>query len=242
MSIYALSSREGLAAKLGDNPERLKACGSPVLESALVKFLTAEKLQVFLVQTCDRFERLLVLQDRAAVESLACRLHDLRANLSSALGICSAYPQVLLGIVSELREFCRAEAVSSHMCRSVERILPDRSHCKICEVSSEEERRAIADAVSQAIDPELRRKKGNPVVCLADLAAVLEEMPDARNCRRMAPGMASVYEQIADSMQLYALKRQSIRRDLLAEEESHAFVLGIALLAGHASTPPRGIR
>lgn len=82
--IFPVSARDGLQAKLANDPERLAASGIPQLEAKLLAFLLTEKSVQFLLRMCDRTRELLVELPRsnkidafvAEIASIAKRIAD----------------------------------------------------------------------------------------------------------------------------------------------------------------------
>jgi GTP-binding protein EngB required for normal cell division len=82
LTLFALSARDALAAKLDRNPERLTHSGLPALENALVSFLTEEKARQLLVQTCQALEVILASQSNTDLVSIRDRVRKLRARIN----------------------------------------------------------------------------------------------------------------------------------------------------------------
>lgn len=83
-SIFSLSAREGLTAKLGGDTVALAASGLERFEHALMRFLLDEKSAAFLRLMCDRIAQLVSTLDASDdVAQLRSRLAVLRARLHS---------------------------------------------------------------------------------------------------------------------------------------------------------------
>ena len=76
--LYAVSAREGLAARLSSDGEKLHRSGLPELEEDIVGYLTANKQGDLLLQICDRASELLVGSKLREGEGLLARLASLR--------------------------------------------------------------------------------------------------------------------------------------------------------------------
>ena len=89
-TLFALSSRDALEAKLSADPEALIASGLGALEQALIAFLVHGKRQEFLLSMCGR-----LAQTLAGSPNALAHLEQLRATLQSApvpLPAASALP------------------------------------------------------------------------------------------------------------------------------------------------------
>jgi small GTP-binding protein len=78
-SIFSVSAREGLEAKLAQDNARLAASGIPALEQDLIAFLVTEKRTQFLLRMCDRVAELVqALPPSADAERLEEHVGGLR--------------------------------------------------------------------------------------------------------------------------------------------------------------------
>ncbi len=87
MRLYAVSAKEGLAARLSSDAEKLHRSGLPELEEHIVSYLTANKQGDFLLQICDRALELLVGSKLPDAEGLLARLASLRRAIEPGVEI-----------------------------------------------------------------------------------------------------------------------------------------------------------
>lgn len=79
--LFSVSASEALAAKLGQDEERLNRSGLPAFERALVDYLVKDRYHDFLTATCDRIESLLTTQDVPGLKELEDRLEGVRSKI-----------------------------------------------------------------------------------------------------------------------------------------------------------------
>jgi GTPase Era involved in 16S rRNA processing len=79
--LFPVSASEGLAAKLGREPERLERSGLPVFERALVHYLVTDRSRDFLTAMCDRIESLFAFQEVPGLKELEGRLGEIRTRI-----------------------------------------------------------------------------------------------------------------------------------------------------------------
>lgn len=84
--MYAVSARDGLAARMGSNTGKLFESGVPKLEEEIVDYITAHKQGDSLLQVCDRASELLAESGMAKCEGLLARLASLRTEMNTGRG------------------------------------------------------------------------------------------------------------------------------------------------------------
>lgn len=72
-----------------------------------------------------------------------------------------------------------------------------------------------------------------PALCIVHIAAVLAAHPDLQSGRRLVRSLAAVLARISEDMRTYSLKRESLRRRLLSDEEVAAYLQAISYLVGN---------
>jgi GTP-binding protein EngB required for normal cell division len=119
LRVFAVSARDGLAAKTANQPDLITSSGLSELERSLIEFMTTEKSREFLVRLVDRAERLLQRQreelrlrrrahdDPGFAEE---RLHELSRAIDELLiALSNIYDVVHQRIITELPKKLRPE-------------------------------------------------------------------------------------------------------------------------------------
>jgi hypothetical protein len=91
------------------------------------------------------------------------------------------------------------------------------------------QRRAVDDLVARL--PAESSEKAPPSLCLQHLAAVLGHEPGLKCGDWLISGLANVFERAAEDMSTYALKRETLRKHLMNEEERASYLAVIAQVA-----------
>jgi GTPase SAR1 family protein len=84
--LYAVSAKDGLAARVNSDAGKLSESGLPKLEEDIVDYITAHKQGDFLLQVCDRASELLAGSRVAQREELLARLASLRSEIETGRG------------------------------------------------------------------------------------------------------------------------------------------------------------
>jgi hypothetical protein len=74
-------------------------------------------------------------------------------------------------------------------------------------------------------------KEAPPSLCLRHLAAVLDHERGLARGKWLVTGLADVFERAAEDMSTYALKRETLRKHLMNEEERASYLAVIAQVA-----------
>ena len=108
--------------------------------------------------------------------------------------------------------------------------VPGRERCPVCLAVAEAERDAVAELLTNL--PREPSDAAGPPLCVLHLAAVLAANPGSERGRCLVRSLAAALERAAEDMQTYALKRESLRRHLMNDEERAAYLQAIARVAG----------
>ncbi len=84
--LYAVSAKDGLAARVNSDARKLLKSGLPELEEDIVDYITAHKQGDFLLQVCDRASELLAGSGVTQREELLARLASLRTEIERGRG------------------------------------------------------------------------------------------------------------------------------------------------------------
>jgi len=113
-------------------------------------------------------------------------------------------------------------------------LLRNPHDCQVCRLLRSEEREHVArlaQFLSESASQEAyARGRG---VCLRHLALLVAAAPSADLARFLVGAAARQFDQIAEDMRNYAIKRDAIRSGLLTDDEDEAYLRALVRLAGH---------
>ncbi len=160
-----------------------------------------------------------------------CALHTwLYAQVAEPVGTALAYAKLTEAAARRLRAARGSPSSAQALIDAVAHFLPDSDRCPVCVALAAAERSAIDRVVAGLpVDP----GDDAPVLCLPHAAAVLAVTPDAARGSWLVGRLADSLERIAEDTQTFALKRQSLRRSLLSDEELNAYLHAISRVAGN---------
>ena len=160
-----------------------------------------------------------------------CPLHTwLYAQIAEPVGIALTYAAVAEAAVTALRSAANSATSVRQLAAAVTRLLPGDRRCPVC--------LALASAEQQALDRLVvalgQYSHGDtvPALCVPHLAAVLAADPDGDAARALVSTLAETLERGSEDMRAFALKRQSLRRALLSDEEQASYQQIIPRSAG----------
>lgn len=164
-----------------------------------------------------------------------CSLHTWQyENISSPYGVCTAYPQLVHRVATELHGIANS-ADDAWPGEGVHRIVPSRNTCRVCQVRMETERKAVDDIAATVRHAASSVKGKVPACCLPHLAMTMGVLGKGRHTRLLLHAHAALLERAAEDSQRYALRHDALRRHLTSEEERRASQLILLMLAGHRS-------
>jgi GTP-binding protein EngB required for normal cell division len=159
-----------------------------------------------------------------------CKLHTwLYAQTADPIGISLSYAELTQSLASELRDALSSPTGERELLQVIRWFLPEADRCPVCDAVSTAERDAIAQLTDRLVLAAGERPP--PALCLVHLLAVLEAGPGAEHAQRLVRALAETVERSAEDMRSFALKRQSLRRGLLSERESVAYLQAIGRVA-----------
>ncbi len=190
-------------------------CGQ--LDAARTKYLIRRQ---FLLATSEAD------QARHAETGGFCPLHTWQyAQLASPVGISAGNAMLASQLADALREADASSRDPSELAGHVAAIARTRA-CPACAVLDGTERKAAGELAAQALaaDP--------PRLCLHHLALVLDACPSLPAGRAMTSVLAAALQRASENMRVFALKREALRRGLIAADEASAAADALGLLAG----------
>jgi hypothetical protein len=177
---------------------------------------------------------------RAFADQLGfCPLHTWQlATLASPVGLSLGYPKLLERLSAVLSSLSGGP---SEMAGSVAALIPSLDNCQVCGLLRSEEREYVARFSQFFAEPAGRdaytRCQG---VCLRHLAALLAASPPADLAGFLLSETARRFDQIAEDMRNFVLKRDAGQRTLVTGDEEEAHLRALVHLVGHkALSAPR---
>jgi small GTP-binding protein len=165
-----------------------------------------------------------------------CPLHTWQyETIASPQGVCEAYPTITHRIAKELQRASKMSADTEAMHQAIQRLLPTRTSCPMCEQRTVAEVRGVDEMVKMVRQWKETDEKHLPVSCLYHLSMVVKSLGDEVPARKLVRSQASLLERTAEDLQRYAIKFEGLRRNLTSAEERQAALLAMVLLAGHRS-------
>jgi hypothetical protein len=116
---------------------------------------------------------------------------------------------------------------------AVTNLLPKHEHCPACEALKKEEKAQVERFLEYISTPDgqafYRQSLG---LCLPHLRAVLALGPDEKIAGFLLNEQAEHFDDLADDMRSYTLKRDAIRRGLINSNEENAWRRAMVQLVG----------
>jgi small GTP-binding protein len=159
-----------------------------------------------------------------------CALHTWQyAELGSDLGIALTYAEVAAEASRQLRTAIRDDDSSAQLRELALRFTPGSARCPVCRAVAAAQEAAIVDLIE--ILPASPEESDAPPLCIPHLAAVLAADPNPKHASRFGAHLARELARVAEDMSTYALKRESMRRHLMNEDERASYLAAVARLA-----------
>jgi len=190
---------------------------------AMMKFMAKYQYQIIVSEN----ER-----DALASRGGLCPLHTWQyAEIASPQGISTSYPRVLTELSGRLADIARSQAAGS-FAEHTKRLLARGEKCRACLEQARHEEQVV-DEISKTITARNVEESGSlPVLCLLHLGAVLRKVRDDNLARSLVDFEAAICERLAENMERYALKHDSLRRGLQSDDERIAYHRGLSQLVG----------
>ncbi len=161
-----------------------------------------------------------------------CPLHTWQlAAISSPQGLSLGFPKLLERVSAALSGLSDE---SSGAAGRVAALIPSSGSCQVCGLLRAEEHEHIARLVQFLAEPAGRDTyaRGHGV-CLRHLATLLAASPSADVATFLLGEAVRRFDQLAEDMRNYAIKRDAIRSGLLTGDEDEAYLRALVRLAGH---------
>ncbi|HTU78557.1 MAG TPA: dynamin family protein [Solirubrobacteraceae bacterium] len=173
-------------------------------------------------------------QDRRAEHAATggfCALHTwLYAQTADPVGIALTYAELAASLATHLQSAPTIQQAAEVL----ERYTPTPDRCPVCRVLGEAERDAVTDVLDKLARETPGEENDPPVsLCVGHLATVLAADPPAEQTRSLITTFAEAMQRASEDMRTFALKRQSLRRGLINQEERTAHLQTIVRVAGH---------
>jgi small GTP-binding protein len=141
-------------------------------------------------------------------------------SIASPYGTCNAFPALLDRLATGLRRAASKDTPEASFLNAVQKLLPSRKNCTLCNVRDRAEQRAI-EATAQRLASDARRTMDTlSVICISHLCMLLAELPNNTVKRELAERQATILERFSEDMRRYALKHDAVRRHLANQEET----------------------
>jgi GTPase SAR1 family protein len=160
-----------------------------------------------------------------------CPLHTWHyAQMASDLGVSLGYSDLAEAAGRSLRTAADTATTETELRTAVAHFLLGNERCPVCRAVAEAERKAIASILHRIASEGDEYQP--PALCMPHLASVLSANDDVADGKRIARVVADVLERDAEDLRTYSLKRESLRRHLLNDEERDAYQQTIARMGG----------
>ena len=166
-----------------------------------------------------------------AAESGFCPLHAWQLfALSSPQGISQGYPKLVERLAREIAQLAAAPAVAPRLPR-----VPDSGNCRVCGLLRTVEKAHIQRLAGFVQTAEGRRAYAQSQgVCLRHLGLLVEAVASEDVVRFLLAEAARHFEEVAEDMQNFAMKREALRRTLHNRDEEDAYVRAVIHVVGES--------
>jgi GTPase SAR1 family protein len=156
-----------------------------------------------------------------------CSLHTWQyEETASAVGIALAYAP----LAEAAAKLIDSAGTRGELAPALAQFMPDAERCPACVALADAERAAVQEFVSSLpVDPDGITA---PLLCIRHLAAAVAADPGSERSRWLAERLVRTLSRTSEDLRTYALKRDSLRADLLSDEEDAAGIRVISYLAG----------
>ena len=177
------------------------------------------------------------VQENYAAELGFCPFHTWQlAGIASPRGIARGYPKLLKRFSGKLGELAGTLA---NLPDRVFALIKDSEDCRICSLLRDTEAAYI-----QRLSLFLREAEGRRAyaesqgVCLRHLGLLIEGVSSGDIVHFLLSKAAGDFDQIAQDLQNYVLKCDSLRRDLISRDEKDAYLRAIIHIVGGRNVAP----
>jgi len=171
------------------------------------------------------------VQEEFADELGFCPFHTWQLyRIASPQGISKGYPKLLKRFSTELSELART---LTNLPDKVFALIKDSEGCRVCFLWRDAEAAYIQRLSLFLQEVQGRRAYADSQgVCLRHLGFLIATVSSSDITQFLLSEATRHFEQIARDMQNYVLKRNSLRRDLINEDEKDAYLRALNHIAG----------
>jgi len=172
-------------------------------------------------------------QRQFAAEGGFCPVHTWQlAAVSSPQGLSLGYPKLVERLTNRLAYLAATPAAESS--GAIRMLVPSPQECRVCQLLQEAERvyapQLVAFLGNESGRHAYTRSQG---LCLRHLAVLTAASPQDL-CEFLVTHAMRRFEEMAEDMRAYALKRDAIRRELSNRNEGDAYLRAIIHIAGES--------
>jgi hypothetical protein len=225
--------RQELTGKSRCEPARLHAVRA---RSAIIRqCLVCERIEAELFDFFARgqFEAPMNKAEHPADAPIGrlCPLHTWQyAEMSSAREISLLYAPLLAATARGLRSIAISASSANAIVDRVRNLYSEAVQCLACRKVVETEEAAVKEFRQISFEGDVETGGG---LCVRHLGVVLRREADLETARNIVFEEADVLDRISEDMQIYTLKRDAVRRELVTDEELTAYRSGLSLLVGY---------
>lgn len=229
LKVANVETLPGVASSRFSPLEALRPC--PICECVL--HASFDFLSQYQYELCTRAD----VQTSHSERNGFCAGHTWQyERIASPQGISSGYPKTVQKFAEKCREIAAKEREATRVQYSTNRHSFQRARCPVCNVASEAENEALQTAVAEIEEKQGSRESALPNFCLRHLDILGEKFQDESAFRELLLHEAKVLDQLAESMQRFALKHEGLSMHLAKEEERKAPKQALTLLVGHPNS------
>ena len=160
-----------------------------------------------------------------------CAFHTWQyEHMASPIGVCTGYFPLLHSLCEDFELIADSDLTIEEVRKRVLSNIGTRSRCSACAIRAAAEGDALNKVIS-ALKSESRSRP--PAVCLPHLAGVVMRIDDTKTAKQLLASQAALLRRVAEEMQRYALRQESLRRDLITEEEELSYRFALQYLTGN---------
>ncbi len=189
---------------------------------AMMKFLASFQYRV----VADQSER-----TANARRGGLCPLHTWQySEIASPQGVSASYPPVLDAMSRRLEAL--AALHSGDPAGRTSALIVRAEACRVCQEQVKVQDQVLTELLESLSGVNDEGQRSLPALCLPHLSALLRKSPDSSLRASLLAFEAALFERLAENMERYALKHDSLRRGRVSEDERMAYIRGLAYLVG----------
>jgi GTP-binding protein EngB required for normal cell division len=170
----------------------------------------------------------------------------IRDSFASELGFCPYHSWFLLSVSSPVGSSLGysklSEYISSELNHCISKVNPEteikklvrnQENCRVCKLIHEEEKKYIAEfADSITENDEFKKYTKSNGLCLRHLSLLISKIPERSMVEQLIRHSSQKFEEYAEDMRSYTMKRDALRRSLINKNEEKAFREAVIHLSG----------